>query len=108
MIAKKVYIAAAFAVLSYTSNAQKGNDVNTPLHLLKPDYPVPYGAPTVDNVKQVLDKVYNYLNNATPTQFVNRRSGDVVSDLSTVDTNTMFKAGDFRLTSYEWGVTYSG
>jgi hypothetical protein len=42
----------------YSSSAQtKANDVTTPLHLLKPDYKVPYGAPSADSVKKVLDKV---------------------------------------------------
>ncbi len=86
----------------------KPNDVTAPLHLMKPDYPVPYGAPSIESVKGVLDKVYNYLNATTPTQFVNRKTNDVVTNLSTIDTNTVFKQGDFRLTSYEWGVTYSG
>ncbi len=44
----------------------KTNDVTTPLHLLKPDYPIPYGAPTIDNVTEVLNKVYNYLDTVTP------------------------------------------
>jgi rhamnogalacturonyl hydrolase YesR len=86
--------------------AQK-NDVTTPLHLLKPDYKVPYGAPSADSVKKVLDKVFNYLDAVTPPQFVNR-SGDVVEVKATADTGIIFKQGDFRLTSYEWGVTYSG
>lgn len=86
----------------------KGNDVTTPLHALKVDYPVPYGAPSVDNVKQVLDKIYDYLNAVTPAQFVTRRTNIVFNDLANIDTNVMLKQGDFRLTSYEWGVTYSG
>ena len=32
----------------------------------------------------------------------------MVTDLTTIDTNTILKRGDYRLTSYEWGVTYSG
>jgi unsaturated rhamnogalacturonyl hydrolase len=86
----------------------KSNDVTTPLHLLQPDYPVPYRIPSVDSVKYVLDKVYHYLNSVTPAEFVNGKTNDVVSDLSKLDTNVIFKRGDFRLTSYEWGVTYSG
>lgn len=86
----------------------RGNDATVPLHALKVDYPTPYGAPPVDSVKKVLDRVYAYLDATTPPQFVNRKSGEVVANLSAVDTNTAFKPGDFRLTSYEWGVTYSG
>lgn len=86
----------------------KANDVTTPLHLLQPDYPVPYKAPSIDNVKQVLDRVYNYLNEVTPAQVTDRRSGQAITNYSAADTNAILKQGDFRLTSYEWGVTYSG
>lgn len=85
----------------------RGNDVNTPLHLMKPDYAVPYGIPTSESVKQMLDRVFKYLDETTPAQFVNRRTGAIV-DLANVDTSTILKQGDFRLNSYEWGVTYQG
>jgi len=84
------------------------NDVNTPLHLLQPDYPVTYGVPVKDSIKKVLDRVYNYLDAVTPPQLVNRKTNEAVTDYSKADSNTIFKPGDFRLTSYEWGVTYSG
>src|SRR5215217_7556681 len=90
-----------------TVHAQKGNDVTTPLHALKVDYPVPYGAPTTQNVKGVLDRIYNYLDTATPLGFVDKQTGQTIS-IQQIDTNTIIKPGNFRLTSYEWGVTYSG
>ena len=102
---KKVFL--SFLVLSKFVVAQKGNDVTTPLHLLQPAYDVPYGAPKVEAVKATLDRVYNYLDATTPIGFVNRRTGDAVA-INAIDTNTIVKQGDFRLTSYEWGVTYSG
>jgi hypothetical protein len=77
------------------------------LHLLQPAYDVPYGAPKVEAVKATLDRVFTYLNAATPMGFVNRTTGNAVQ-LNAVDTNTIVTQGDFRLTSYEWGVTYSG
>lgn len=86
---------------------QKGNDVTAPLHAMKPDYTFPYESPKIENVKAVLDKVYNYLDAVTPAQLVNKNTGQAVTNLSTIDTNTIIKPGDFRLTSYEWGVTYS-
>ncbi|RYZ44751.1 MAG: glycoside hydrolase family 88 protein, partial [Chitinophagaceae bacterium] len=89
------------------AHAQKANDVTAPLHALKVDYPTPYGAPKTEAVKSVIDRVYNYLDATTPTGLVNRKTGEAVS-LNAVDTNTVVKPGDFRLTSYEWGVTYSG
>lgn len=81
-------------------------DANTPLHLLNPDYPVQYGQTTLDSIKADIDKVYNYLNNVTPTVLENKKDGAVIEDIALIDTNTVFEKGDFRLISYEWGVTY--
>lgn len=98
-----------FTCLYFTTSAQAPrNDVNTPLHLLQPDYPVPYGAPDTGSVKTVLDRVFAYLDRTTPANLVNRKTGQTVSDYSRPDTGVTVQAGDFRLTSYEWGVTYAG
>src|SRR6187551_1491450 len=83
------------------------NDVVTPLHAMKVNYPVPYEAPSKENVKAVLDRIFNYLDATTPAQMMNKQSGEILNDIDQLDTNTIIKQGDFRLTSYEWGVTYS-
>ncbi|QIA09929.1 hypothetical protein G0Q07_06775 [Draconibacterium halophilum] len=84
------------------------NDVTTPLHLMQPDYPHAYGAPETKDIEQVLSRVYNYLDEVTPAQLVDKESGELISDLTKVDQNSIMKPGDFRLNSYEWGVTYAG
>ena len=84
------------------------NDVNTPLHLLQPAYTVPYGVPVKDSIEKLLNRVYDYLDAVTPPQLVNKKTNEAVTDYSKADSNTIFKPGDFRLMSYEWGVTYSG
>lgn len=93
---------------SFIIAQQKRNDVTAPLHALQPEYPIPYVIPKIADVKIVLDKVYQYLNSATPFQFINERTGEIIHSLNDADTNTIIKPGDFRLTSYEWGVTYDG
>src|ERR1700712_5611257 len=98
----------ALPCIAMAQTAPKGNDVNTPLHLLQPDYPVPYGVPVKDSIRKVLDRIYNYLDAVTPAQLVNKKTNEAITDYSKVDSNTIFKPGDFRLMSYEWGVTYSG
>ncbi|WP_207495881.1 glycoside hydrolase family 88/105 protein [Aridibaculum aurantiacum] len=105
----RLFFAAAASILFvFYSRAQvKTNDVTTPLHLLKPDYKIPYGAPAIDTVKKVLDRVYTYLDEVTPAQLIDRRTNQNIYNFSSIDTNTVLKQGDFRLTSYEWGVTYS-
>nr|WP_276901086.1 glycoside hydrolase family 88 protein [Pedobacter kyonggii] len=86
----------------------KGNDVTSPLHLLKPAYVTPYGETKMADVKVSLDRVYNYLDKTTPFELIDKVSGKVVSDLKKADSSSVFKPGDYRLTSYEWGVTYTG
>ena len=90
------------------SQVKPGNDVTSPLHLLQPDYPVPYGAMSEADIKKVLDKVFKYLDAVTPAQMINRQTGQEVTDASQFDTAYGIKPGDFRITAYEWGVTYSG
>lgn len=110
---QKILLIAALATAA-VADAQvkpkpkpKQNDVTTPLHAMRVDYPSPYGEPTKESVKAVVDKVYNYLNAVTPAEMMNKKTGAVVTDVNALDTNTVLKQGDFRLTSYEWGVTYS-
>ncbi len=96
---------ACFAV-NYSSFAQ--TDATTPLHLLKPDYPMPYGIPKQEDVTSVLDRIHGYLNLVTPPGFINGKTEAPVTDLTKIDADTVLARGDFRIVSYEWGVTYAG
>ncbi len=87
--------------------AQQVNDNNTPLHLMKPEYKVGYCIPTAENVKQTMDRVLSYIDAETPALLVDKHTGKEVQ-LKDVNADTQLKQGGFRLTSYEWGVTYSG
>ena len=84
------------------------NDNNTPLHLMKPAYRLGYGVAKAADVKAVMDRVLKYIETETPAQLVDKQSGEVVTDFKKITANTQLKQGGFRLTSYEWGVTYSG
>ena len=84
------------------------NDNNTPLHLMKPAYRVGYGIPRVDEVKQVMDRVLKYIDQETPAILVDKQTGQEVTKLNSINAHSQLKQGGFRLTSYEWGVTYSG
>ncbi len=108
---------AAFFLLIVFSDCKKNpetkvqpklTDSNTPLHLLQPDYDTPYAIPQIKEITGVLDKIQTYLEESTPSQLVDRETGKEVSDFSAITANTVFKKGDFRLVSYEWGVTYAG
>jgi unsaturated rhamnogalacturonyl hydrolase len=106
-----MFILVFFLIVS-SAKAQytkvNGNDVTAPLHLLKPNYDTPYGDTKLEDVKKVLDKVYQYLSAVTPAQMVNSSDNSEITNLSKVDASSKFKQGDFRLISYEWGVTYTG
>ncbi|WP_276480194.1 glycoside hydrolase family 88/105 protein [Paraflavitalea pollutisoli] len=104
----KPVLFAALSATAFPALAQKANDVTAPLHALKVDYPVPYDPPSTATVKQVLDRIYHYLDGATPASFIHKGSGADLTDLKLADTTVIFKPGDFRLTSYEWGITYAG
>jgi rhamnogalacturonyl hydrolase YesR len=99
-----------FLLLCNSVIAQKTpvNDATTPLHKLQPDYVTPYGAPKSEEVTAVLNRVFGYLDSVTPTGFINEKTGAPVTDLSKIDANTILARGDFRIVSYEWGVTYAG
>jgi len=84
------------------------NDNNTPLHLMKPAYRLGYGISKTDDVKAVMDRVLRYIDSETPAVLVDKNSGAEVTDLKKITADTQLKQGAFRLTSYEWGVTYSG
>ena len=97
--------AAFFAASVCSAQVKTANDAM--LHAMKPVYTVPYEPATKEGIKKVLDKIYTYLNAVTPAQMVNKQSGEAVTDVSKIDSNTVLQQGDFRITSYEWGVTYS-
>ena len=95
-------------VWQYACHAQQVNDNNTPLHLMKPEYKTNYGIPTEQDVKLTMDRVLNYIEAETPAALVDKRTGREVTRLRDITAETQLKQGGFRLTSYEWGVTYSG
>lgn len=65
--------------------------MTTPLHLLKPDYKIPYGETTKEDVKAALDRIFKYVDGQTP---------HALKDDGTLE------RGAFRIGSYEWGITY--
>ena len=83
-------------------------DSNTPLHLLSPDYNFNYGVSDVASIKQTAQKVLLFLDAVTPAKVVNSDNNKEISDYQHISRYSCLKKGDFRLTSYEWGVTYSG
>ena len=88
---KRVLFIVCTSIAMTTSTVAQQNDSNTPLHLLKPAYRHGYGMLTPEGIKADMDRVFQYVEANTPARIVD---GKPVT-------------GAFRLTSYEWGVTYS-
>jgi len=86
-------------------NITTASDATATLHALQPDYPTPYGVPTNAKIQETLDRVFVYLDKATPSSFIDKSSNLPTSEYAAT---TAFAKGDFRPISYEWGVTYSG
>ncbi|PXY42243.1 family 88 glycosyl hydrolase [Flavobacterium cheongpyeongense] len=105
---KSTKISTLFALgLIASANAQT-NDATTPLHLMQPDYPTPYIIPQKENIKAVLDRVYNFLDKNSASKIVNAATKADIKDYKKNKEDIVFEPGAFRLTSYEWGVTYAG
>ena len=104
---RRTILTLGCAISCFYASAQQVNDNNTPLHLMKPAYRIPYGIPTAAEVKQTMDRILRYIDSETPAELVDKRTGKTVTDLSAADEHTQLRQGGFRLTSYEWGVTYS-
>lgn len=87
-----IALAALAMLFPLSGKAQQlVNDINTPLHEMKPDYDTPYRVPSVDSIKADIDRVLSFLLTAMPAE----ADGDKL------------RQGGFRLTSYEMGVLYS-
>ena len=101
-------LAVFFAGMTAAQTNEAVNDNNTLLHLMKPAYRVGYGVSKASDVKNVMDCVLRYIDSETPAMLVDKKTGEEVEDLKKITADTQLKQGGFRLTSYEWGVTYAG
>lgn len=104
---KKLQLISSMVLTAAVANAQVKTANDATLHAMKPVYTVSYEPMQKEEIKKVLDKVFNYLDAVTPAHMVNKQTGAAVTDASKIDSNTVLQQGDFRITSYEWGVTYS-
>lgn len=112
---KKIYLSigiiSILGMMSCRDNTiqeTKINDSNTPLHLLAPEYTTPYKEWTTEEIKQHLDRIFVYLDEETPTRVLDTVSGKEITDYTQLNEHAQLEKGDFRLASYEWGVTYTG
>ena len=88
-----IALPVSFLALCVSAQETPQNDATAPLHLMKPAYKYPYGVPKAEDVKATMDRIRNYL--------------EATTFMELDETGKQLKRGTFRLTSYEWGVTYS-
>jgi len=74
---KKLVIMIALLTASFIHGAAqetavKITDSNTPLHAMRPEYPVPYGPAAAEEIKAVLNRLYTYLDTSTPARMIDR------------------------------------
>lgn len=104
---RTIFFCALMALaVAFAKGQTKVNDANTPLHLMKPKYKLAYGVSKPDDVRATMDRVLKYISAVTPACLVDAKTGKEVAPAD-ANAQTKLKPGDFRLTSYEWGVTYS-
>lgn len=82
------------------------NDATSPLHLLQPDYTMPYGVLDADSVKVTVDRVFNYIASVTPAKVVDSTGVEITELDGPLPAGARLNQGTFRLTSYEWAVMY--
>jgi len=104
----KLIFIFGFTALTSHAQVEPGTHLTASLHAMKVLFATPYEPTSTPDIKKTLDRIFNYINAVTLAQMVNKKTGLPVNDVSKIDTSTTLMQGDFRLTSYEWGVTYSG
>ncbi len=104
---KSLTLIVLLTTLSASPLVAQHNDYDTPLHLLLPDYPIAYRVVTTAQVKSDIDRVLHYLTESTPIGIVDSATGDTLTDYEHLPATSRLRPTTFRLTSYEWGVTYS-
>ena len=74
-------------------------------------YRVPYHKPTVEEVKAAIDRVFTYVNAASPTRVIDEATGREITDRTQVLPTAIADRGDggaFNPWQYTMGVTHAG
>lgn len=77
-------------------------------NFFQPNQTIPYGRTTPADVKQVMDRVLNYVEQVTPVGIVNRATGEPIVDLRKPLKEATLAKGEYSITSHEWGLAYTG
>ena len=72
-----------------------------------PEYPVPYEFPTVDGIKDVLNRVRVYYESTSPQKIIDAETGEEITDFSKLNENARVSSGFSSEWSYTHGVVLS-
>ena len=75
-----IYILISCHPLMAQDVAPGMTDSNTPLHLIQPDYPVPYRIPQTGEIENSLSRIYEYLEAVTPSRLIDNKTGEVINN----------------------------
>lgn len=67
----------------------------------------PQPSPLLESIPADMNRILDFLSLVTPTELVDRTTGEPVTDYNRIDAGTAVRRGQFGLFTYEWGVTYS-
>ena len=74
---------------------------------MQPAYQGTYGDLTPEQVKKEVDRVFAYIDKETPARVVDKNTGKVITDYTTMGEEAQLERGAIGVESYEWGVAYS-
>lgn len=69
---------------------------------------VPYAPASPEEIRATMHRVLNYLETANAIKLIDSETEKPVENMDRLPAKPMFAKSDFRIVSYEWGVTYSG
>ena len=72
-----------------------------------PQYEIPYDFPTIDNIKEVLNRVRGYYERTSDRRIIDRRTGEPITDLSKPNRDARVSEGFSGEWSYPHGVVLS-
>ena len=98
---KAKLLLACLTIFSGVSPAQHA-EVSQPLSNIL------YGRTTSGDVKQVMDRLLQYIDPNTPFEIINRTTGEKITDLKRPVKEATIAKGEFNIFSHEWGLAYRG
>ena len=96
----KTYIRNFFLLFCFLFSTMLAAQEDAPERI--PEYEVPYEFPTVDGVKDVLDRVRGYYESTSPQIIINAETGKEITDFSELNENAQVSSGF----SIEWTYTH--